>query len=284
MARVKKRNKTEDVVLTLPTELSEPSNRLLDYVILIYGLEKVGKTALASQFPNTFHAMFEEGARARRIYQRRIKSWSDWLKYLRLLEKDKRFENVSLDTVDLMLDLCQTHVCKRNGVKHPGDRDDFGAVWADLRQEFSNSIQRLSKTGKGIMIISHARERVVKRAESRGGDYDVVCPSMGNQARKVIEPLVDIWGYFSYDGTKRVFQIEGDEFVSAGHRLEDRFLDADTDEPLTTIPMGSSPAAAYVNLMKAFNNELAVKGGGTERAKGKSTVRKKKTRKKRKRR
>ena len=267
MRRKSKKEKT--VKVTLPTELSEPSDRIQDYITLVFGKEKIGKTALISQFPHTFHAMFEEGARARRIYQRTIRSWSDWLKYVALLEKDSKFWNVSCDTVDIMFDMCQAHVCKRNGVRHPGDRDDYGAVWDDLFLEFSRSIERLVKTGKGVFFVSHARDRTVKRERSRGGDYDVTIPSMKNQARKVIEPLVDIWAYFRYEGTERVLQIEGNENVSAGHRLEERFLDSETDEPLEVIPMGTSPKEAYGNLLRAFNNELAAEGGGAKRVKKK---------------
>jgi hypothetical protein len=182
---------------------------------------------------------------------------------MKLLVKDKEFSNVSIDTADKAFDACQQYVCRLGGVTHPSESDDFGKTWNDLFLQFDRTVDRLLKTGKGVFFISHAREHKIKHR--KGEDYDRIVPSMPNQARKVIEPLVDIWAYYCYGSNgERRLQIQGDDVVAAGHRLEERFIDSDTGEPLKFIPMGSSSKESYENFQAAFNNELANKKGGTK--------------------
>jgi len=272
----KRSGKKATPTVTLPTKLSVPSSEIEDYITMIFGLEKIGKTTLLSRFDDVFHAMFEEGGRALALHQRSIRSWSEWLQYLKLLEKDDTFGNVSLDTIDEAFEMCFDYVCRVEGFSHPADAE-YGKGWDAMYREFHRSIRRLTKVGKGIFFVSHARERTIK--SRHGGEYDRIVPSMKNQARKVIEPLVDIWAYYYYDGDERWLQIVGDDLVAAGHRLEGRFLDKNTGEPLKAIPMGNSADEAYRNLTSAFNNELALKGGGTKRAKKKVSRKKTKRRK-----
>jgi hypothetical protein len=65
--------------------------------------------------------------------------------------------------------------------------------------------------------------------------------------------MVDIWAHMEYDnkGNRRI-QLTGSTELAAGHRLEGRFVGADS------VPMGKSSKEAYRNFVAAFENKLSV--------------------------
>lgn len=250
----KKRDKTKDTPvsaeLTLPTEVSTPLDNLGDYSILLFGRKKVGKTKLSSMFPNSFHLMTEPGGKALRIKQRPVVRWSDFTGYVKLLDKDKTFNTQVVDTADILYSLCTDHVCRKKGIDHPSD-EEWGKGWAAVRDEFTRWVSRLMANGKGTIFISHATEREIKRRS--GGSYHTIQPTLGGQARDILEGMVDIFAYFDYKDDQRILTIRGDESVAAGNRLEEHFQWNGREVP--EINMGRKAEVGYDNLVKCFNNE-----------------------------
>lgn len=238
--------------LTLPTERSVPSDKLSDFLILLFGEKKIGKTDLNAQFPNTLHLMTEPGGKAQSIFQRPVNNWREFQGYVKLLEKDKRFRNVSIDTADLLYQHAFDYVAQKEGFDHPSE-EAYGKGWKAIRDEFTKWVLRLIATGKGITFISHATEREIKM---RGGEkYDRLQPTMSGQARDILEGVVDLWFYYGYDGSQRVLTIQGSDYIGAGHRLKHNFRYTD-GTPITEISMGANAEEAYANLIAAFQNKL----------------------------
>lgn len=238
--------------VTLPTEVSEPSDRLSDFIILLFGEKKIGKTDLSAQFSKSFHLMTEPGGKAQAMYQRPVNNWREFQAYVKLLEKDKFFDNVVIDTADILYNHAFDFVATREGFEHPSE-EAYGKGWKAIRDEFSRWIMRLVNTGKGVMFISHATEREIKM---RGGEkYDRISPTLSGQARDVLEGLVDLWFYYGYDGERRVLVIQGSDHIGAGHRLKNNFKYSD-GTPITEIDMGSNAEQAFENLIRGFKNQL----------------------------
>lgn len=240
-----------DVELALPTAVSTPSDRLQDYSILLFGEKKIGKTSLASMFPRTFFLMTEPGGKALSIYQRPVTTWKEFLGYLKLLKKDSRFDTVVVDTIDLLFKLAERHALQRLGISHPSE-EDWGKGWSAVRDTFTPGIQELLSLGKGVIMISHAVEREIKKRS--GERYDRIQPTLGGQGRDVVEGMVDIWCYYHYDGKQRMLQIKGDDHVSAGHRLQDSHFRWKGKE-VELVSMGTSKEEAFKNLIDCFNNQ-----------------------------
>jgi hypothetical protein len=237
--------------LTLPTTRSVPSNRLQDYTILLFGEKKIGKTDLTAQFPDTFHLMTEPGGKAQSIFQRAVPDWRTFQGYVKLLEKDKTFRTVTVDTADLLYGYCFEYVMQKEGMDHPSE-GAYGKGWDAIKKEFTTWVLRLMAINKGVIFISHAAEKEVKM---RGGEtYDRIQPSLANQARNVLEGIVDLWFYYGYDGKRRILTIQGNDHIGAGHRLKNNFKYAD-GSPVTEIDMGDSAEAGYANLLAAFTNK-----------------------------
>lgn len=239
------------IKLTLPTQLSEPRGTLLDYMYLLYGREKIGKTTFLRHWPDAFFLMFEEGGKALRIYQRPVPSWSDFKQYVRLLKgpEGKRFKTVVIDTAEIAFKRCQRYVCAKLGIDHPSE-GEWGSGWDALREEFAMTFLDLQMTGKGIVFISHVREKTVRKRG--GGESERIVPTMTGQCKDIVEAMVDVIGYYGFeeDGESRRLWIRGDDFVTAGCRLEENF------KGYRSIPMGRSSEESFANFEAAFNNEL----------------------------
>ena len=227
----------------LPKERSVRASSLQEHSILIYGREKIGKTTLAAEFPDAFFLMCEPGGKDLEIFQAPISDWSDFLGYLRALEKSKRFQTVVVDTADLAYKLCEQYCCRKLGIDHPSE-EDWGKGWGAVRDEFTSAMVRLQNSGRGLLLLSHEREKEFKRKD--GSKTHRIGPSMPNGATTVLEPMVDIFAHYDYEGKKRVLTIRGDDFITAGTRLTTHFVGVEE------VRLGNSPEEAYAAFVAAY--------------------------------
>jgi hypothetical protein len=249
--------------MKLPTSLSEPSSNLQDYSMLWFGREKIGKTTLGSMFPDSLFLMCEPGGKALRIHKIDIHNWYEFKGAVAEVLKDKRYRTIIVDTVDKAYDYCQEAVCLNLAIEHPSE-EEWGKGWGKVRTEFAQMMTALAHCGKGLILTSHARETEIKR---RGGASTTrITPTMAAGARGVLEPMVDIWAYFTYtdDGGREIW-LRGDEVVAAGHRLQDHFVGVDR------VNMGKSAQEGYQAFMAAWERGKQ-KGGDTEKPKARISL------------
>lgn len=250
--------------MQLPTTKSKPLANLLEYSMMLYGREKIGKTTLASMFPDALFLMCEPGGKSLEIFQVPVNTWKDLIEAIDLLAKDKRFKTVIIDTVDIAFNLCQDHVCAKLAISHPSE-EDFGKGWSAVRDEFSRQMTRIQKLGKGIIFISHSVEKEIRRRSGEASHR--VEPTLSKQGRGVLEPMVDVWAYYSYtpQGGRELI-IRGDADVSAGCRVKGHFVG------ISRIAMGKSEEEAYRALMAAFNRTSEAPAAASASAKPKLVI------------
>lgn len=238
----------------LPSEKSEKVHDLSGFIILCQGEKKIGKTSLWSHAESPFFMMCEPGSKGLELYEERITSWKKFRVVAKTLAKmEHDFKTVIIDTGDLAYDMCLDWVCMDQDFDHPADLG-YGKGWKAVKREFVREITRLANTGMGLVVISHVVEREVKTRHS--GTFDKLVPTMSGQARDVFESLVDIWINYDYEGSKRIIQVVGDDYVSAGHRLyPDHFCYTD-GSPIKQFDAGTSSREAWEQFNKAFNNEM----------------------------
>jgi hypothetical protein len=252
----KKVEPKEDKVYTLPTKMTVPSSDFRDYSMLLSGEKKIGKTTLASMFPDTFVMLTEPGGKSLRMFAAPVKTWKDANGYLKALEEDdagdKRFKYACIDTADRLAAMCEKAVCRRLGIEHPSD-EDWGKGWGAVKDEFTSFMIRLMALDKGLILTSHATEREFR---AKGTSITRIVTTLPKWAGEIIEGLVDMWFHYGYDGDERVLTIRGNENIAAGHRLQHNFQRPDGGE-LASIIMGPTPDAGYRNLLDAFANQYA---------------------------
>ncbi len=244
--------KTLVEALTLPEELSEASNKLGDYSILLYGQPKIGKTSLAAEFPDAFFLMCEPGGVALEIYQRPVTNWKTFVGYVDLLENDTKYQTIIIDTADNAFDYCSEHICQANSVDHLSQME-WGKGYQAAGLEFKKQINRLIALDKGIILISHSKETEITTRSGR--KYQTIEPSIANTGKKVLNKLCDIIAYYIYSDKERDLQIRGDDEITAGGRPTNCFMFTD-GTPMSLISMGKSAKEAYTNLNMAFENKI----------------------------
>jgi hypothetical protein len=238
----------------LAGEMTIPLEILQAYATLLFGEKKIGKTTLAAMFPGAYFLAAEPGTKALSVYQTVINDWRTFRAAVKALRKDIKFQTTVVDTIDLAYKFCDKYVCDQLGIEHVSEAG-WGKGWAGVREEFESVLRDLlSAPGKGTILISHSVEKEIQRRD--GSKYDRIQPTMPNIAREIAEAMVDIWAYYSYDGSNRVLTIRGDDHITAGHRLESHFKYKGRD--VVTIDMGTTKEEGYKNFIDAFHNRYVI--------------------------
>lgn len=182
-----------DIFAIKPHEVSRTLN---GYVVMVYGEAKVGKTTLASKMPKTLLVAAEKGYSALPgIMAQPVNSWSDFLKVLRQL-KDPRakdiYQNIALDTVDILYDYCEQYICSQAGVDTIAEIP-FGGGYAKVAKEFDSKLRSIVQMDYGMLLISHAQDK--EFTNELGQKHNQIVPTLANKPRLICTRMADIIGY-----------------------------------------------------------------------------------------
>lgn len=197
-------------MVELPVEPQRPNLDFSGMFTLIYGEPKIGKSTLASTFPDSLFIATEEGLRFLEVMKvgcPDYKTFQEIVKELRSPESKGRYRTIVIDTVDLLYSATETYVCEQKGISHPSE-EEWGKGWMMVREEFQRGMRYLTSEGYGVVFISHAKQI---EHNVRGRKVQRIVPTLSNQARRVIMPLVDFIFYLSMDvddeesGLRRIY-------------------------------------------------------------------------------
>ena len=151
--------------------------RLEDYIHLVLGVKKVGKTTLFRDLINKhyngdmtkgFLAGFEKGFQALDgLYAAKIKNWDDWEEYVDEFVSDKKnipYKFIAIDTIDYMVMMAKEKTMKdskkKDGKKVTSLNDAFGG-FARGKEYCINliraSLDKLQTSDYGIFLIGHTK-------------------------------------------------------------------------------------------------------------------------------
>ena len=246
--------------VSLPTQGNVPPIDLEAFSYYIYGQHKIGKTSFTSMFRDAFHLFYEPGGKDyKNILFREPKNWTEFMQYVVLLEDQKRlgtlpFKTVILDPVDLCYRDCLVHFSRQACGKDYPPMNDFGKTWNLIGDQFRDAIYRLAKVS-GVVFVSHAKEQTITKSDDTS--YEMIRPTSANKCHEILSKFCDMTGYFHMNtDNKRVLRILPDMHMESGNRFENHFRYAGTTKPMHEILMGESKQDAYLNFLKAFNNQV----------------------------
>src|SRR5688572_24292152 len=100
------------MAIKLPTSLNQPSDDLFEYRFIFAGEKKVGKTALASQWPNHIIGEFEPGNAAHlECRYVDIHDWQETQQFIAALEENPNYYNtLIIDDVQSCFEYCSQFV------------------------------------------------------------------------------------------------------------------------------------------------------------------------------
>ncbi len=156
---------------------------------VLYGVEGIGKTTFAAQFPKPLFVDLDTGSA--RMDVDRVSNMASWQELMdTLLEisqmDDSPYSTVVIDTVDMAAELCKKYVCQR-AKKDTIEDFGFGRGYPILAQEFSKLISWatvLIDKGYNVVFIGHAMQRVVTKPDDTGSydHWEMKLPGKGNNS------------------------------------------------------------------------------------------------------
>lgn len=168
---------------------------------VIYGTEGVGKSTLASHFPNPLFLDVEGGTSQMDV--RRIetpKSWEELISDVKEVAADPSLcGTLVLDTADKAEGLCIEAICrkyKQNSIEAFGYGKGYtyiGEEWSRLMAAFDSCIA----AGINVTVIAHARQRKIELPDQTGS-FDHWEMKLTKQAAPLLKEWADLLLFLNY--------------------------------------------------------------------------------------
>lgn len=156
-----------------------------------YGVEGVGKTTFAAQWPGSVFIDIEDGSGHYDVARMpRPQSWPILLDELMAAAVMPEIGTLVIDTVDAAETLCIAHVLKEKKWKGIEDAG-YGKGYTYLAEEFGKlltSLDRIVDAGKNVLLLAHAQIRKFEQPDELGA-YD----RWELKLQKKCAPLVKEW-------------------------------------------------------------------------------------------
>jgi len=240
----------------IPKKKKIPAQKLQDYHLLVFGEAGTGKTSFAAQFPNALFAATETGTKALSVYnvnvaeKARTEGKLSWVVFRELVNEfisgEHDFETFVIDTEDVLYEWCLEYITHKLG-GHPGELNDFGASWAELKKEFREPHEQIKNNGYGLVSISHAKYKEIE--DINGRKRDKLMPTVGGSSAKYLIDDSDIVILYNKNGEgERVLSLEPTNDFTGKQRIR-TFTKTD-------ISAGDTAKKAFKNFKKEFDRAI----------------------------
>lgn len=160
--------------------------------VVIYGSEGIGKTTLASKFPEPLFIDLETGSSLLDVNRiEDIKNWTQLGSTIAEIIKEKNIcKTIIIDTADAAQRLCYESTCDENGwdtIEKPG----YGKGYAVASTKFASLLSTVDyaiKAGINVVFIAHAQMRKFEQPDEMGS-YD----RWELKLHKLIAPQLKEW-------------------------------------------------------------------------------------------
>lgn len=159
--------------------------------VIVYGVEGIGKSTFASQFPDPLFIDTEDSTLHMDVKRfDKPTSWTMLLQQIEYVKVNKPCQTLIIDTIDWAEDICKKHLMDRNGWSAI-DAEGYGKKYVALAKEIGNLLNKLSDVcdqGINIVITAHAMLRKKEEPDEMGA-YD----RYELKLEKKTAPLVKEW-------------------------------------------------------------------------------------------
>lgn len=167
--------------------------------IVIYGGHGIGKSTLASQFPNPIFISTEDGLDSLDVTSfpkaTNIKDVVDSIKTL--IKEDHDFKTVVVDSVDWLV---EPLIVSNVESSHEAKDLAYGKGQMLVAEEFREILQGLDvlrhKRGMNVVLIAHAA--VVKFEDPRTEPYDRYQPKLPNRCNALLQEWADVIAFAAF--------------------------------------------------------------------------------------
>ena len=167
--------------------------------ICIYGNHGIGKSTLASEFPNPIFISTEDGLDSLDVVSfPKASSVIEVVNNIKILLKEEHeFKTVVIDTVDWLIEpLIQRSVEESHDAKELA----FGKGQMMVAEEFREILQGLDKKKKkknmNTVLVAHSN--VIKFEDPRTEPYDRYVPKLPNRCNSILQEWVDVLAFCAF--------------------------------------------------------------------------------------
>lgn len=167
---------------------------------VIYGAEGVGKSSLASKFPNPLFLDTEGGTARLNVRRIRITNWEELLSTIKeVIANPTICESLIVDTADWAESYCIDFICEKyrqNSIESFG----YGKGYTYIQEEFSQLLKLMSKlTEVGInpVIIAHGKPRKFELPDEQGA-FDRYEMKLTRQVAPLLKEWADMLLFCNY--------------------------------------------------------------------------------------
>ncbi len=171
--------------------------------VVLYGVEGIGKSTFASQFPNPVF-IDTEGSTANMSVNRLDKpsSWQMLIDEVNYVKQTKICSTLIIDTADWAETLANQHIIARNGITSIEDLG-YGKGYTMVKEEFGKLLNLLSElTDDGINVVVTAHAELKKKEEpDQMGAYDRYQLKLSRQCAPLLKEWSDMVLFANYETT-----------------------------------------------------------------------------------
>lgn len=159
--------------------------------VVLYGVEGIGKSTFASQFPDTLFIDTEDSTLHMDVKRfDKPTSWTMLLQQVEFVKQNKPCQTLVIDTIDWAEDICKRHLMAANGWSAI-DAEGYGKKFVALAKEMGGLLNLLSDVvdvGVNVVVTAHAQLRKKEEPDEMGA-YD----RYELKLEKKTAPLVKEW-------------------------------------------------------------------------------------------
>lgn len=164
--------------------------------VVIYGPEGIGKSTLASRFPDPVFIDTEGSTKDMDVSRfEKPTSWQMLIDQIRYVKSNPGIcKTLVIDTADWAEQMCVEDLCARNGKKGIEDFG-YGNGYVYAKEEFGrflNSLSEIVDVGIHVVLTAHAQIRKFEQPDEMGA-YDRYELKLGKKTQSQTSPLVKEW-------------------------------------------------------------------------------------------
>lgn len=170
-------------------------------IVLLYGVDGIGKTSLAAEFPNPIY-LPTEGERAPSdvdMPTADIASLNDvFVIFEQLLTEEHEFKSVIIDSLDGLEPLVWQATCARLGINSI-EEAGFGKGYVEADTEWNEFLSACAALARaGIYVVQLAHPEIVRFDSPTTDPYSRYQPKLHKRANALVREKADVVAFLNY--------------------------------------------------------------------------------------
>ena len=188
--------------------------------VVLYGVEGIGKSTFAAQFPNPVF-IDTEGSTSNMNVQRldNPNSWQMLLDEVNYVKQSRICNTLIIDSADWAERICKEHLAVLG--KWTDSNNDYGAKYVALEKEFGLLINKLSdlvELGINVVLTAHAKLKKKEEPDQMGA-FDRYQLKMEDKTGAIVKEWADMVLFANYEMTVLTDEKTKSKKATGGHRV-----------------------------------------------------------------